>query len=526
MIGNNFLNNYKSRFSFYISNYLINPWLLASIIIGIIIRLSFLFEPFRSDEVSTFFAFIESSNPLRAFLFHPNNHFLHNILSKIIYVLFGFSFSSLRLVSFVSGILSIPICFFISKKIDQDGRFAAITMATYPMLIHYSVNARGYSLLVLFFLLSLESTIEFLKSFSKKEGLYLAIFIALGAFTIPTMLFAASGLFLYILINIFFTFKENNKRLNVIKKVFQVILITFFVTLIFYLPIIFLPGNFSNFINDETLKPLTAPEIFLNLIPHVSQAFGFLTNYINLNILISYVLLIILGYLNYIAKKNQVGFLLLPSLLVGALIIIFLKFSIPWFRIWIYFIPIFLIIGDNGFTFLINFLSKNWKKFITLILFTCLLISIKPFHSPQPFGVFERGFPDSPLALEIIESFRKKENIKLARIYSIMSVQMPMQFDLYQKDYPMLICNTKIRKKSFLEAIKLDFQKITGKRPKTHISNENKFKGGVKAFYIYDKRFPELKYDDESIKKGITIFENNSFQIINFIAEDDFKCKL
>ena len=33
-------------------------------------------------------------------------------------------------------------------------------------------------------------------------------------------------------------------------------------------------------------------------------------------------------------------------------------------------------------------------------------------------------------------------------------------------------------------------------------------------------------YDDESIKKGITIFENNSFQIINFIAEDDFKCKL
>ena len=109
MIGNNFLNNYKSRFSFYISNYLINPWLLASIIIGIIIRLSFLFEPFRSDEVSTFFAFIESSNPLRAFLFHPNNHFLHNILSKIIYVLFGFSFSSLRLASFVSGILSIGI---------------------------------------------------------------------------------------------------------------------------------------------------------------------------------------------------------------------------------------------------------------------------------------------------------------------------------------------------------------------------------------------------------------------------------
>ena len=109
IIRNNFFNDYKSRFSCYISNYAYNPWLLSSIIIGIIIRLSFIFEPFRSDEVSTFFAYIESSNPLRSFLFNPNNHFLHNIATRIIYVLFGFSFSSLRLISFLAGILSIPI---------------------------------------------------------------------------------------------------------------------------------------------------------------------------------------------------------------------------------------------------------------------------------------------------------------------------------------------------------------------------------------------------------------------------------
>ena len=130
MIGNHFFNEYKSRIRFYISNHAYNPWLLSAIIIGIIIRLSFLFEPFRSDEVSTFFSFIESSNPLRAFLFHPNNHFLHNIASKVIFNLFGFSFSSLRLISFLAGILSIPISFIISKKIGQDGRFVAIAIAT------------------------------------------------------------------------------------------------------------------------------------------------------------------------------------------------------------------------------------------------------------------------------------------------------------------------------------------------------------------------------------------------------------
>ena len=408
MIGNRFFNEYKSRFSCYISNNAYNPWLLSAIIIGIIIRLSFLFEPFRSDEASTFFAYIEPTNPLRAFLFHPNNHFLHNISSKVIYTLFGFSLSSFRLIAFSAGILSIPISFVISKKLGQDGRFAAIAIATYPMLIHYSVNARGYSLLVLFFLLSIESSIEFLKNFSKKEGIYLAIFIALGCFTIPTMLFAASGLFFYLFTNIIF--KEKKKRSERLKKLLSVIIITFFATLFFYLPVIFLPGNFSNFINDETLKTLPMQEMFLGLIPHIYQSFSFLTSYINSNILISYLLLIILGYLNYISKKNQIGFLLLPSLFLGALLIFFVKSSIPWFRIWIYFIPIFIIIGDNGFSFLINFFSINWKKFISLILFTSLFISINTFQSPHPFAVFDRGFPDSPFALEIIESFRKKEN--------------------------------------------------------------------------------------------------------------------
>ena len=82
----------------------------------------------------------------------------------------------------------------------------------------------------------------------------------------------------------------------------------------------------------------------------------------------------------------------------------------------------------------------------------------------------------------------------------------------------------KIRKKSFFESIKLDFQKITGKIPKTRVANADNFKGG-KAFYVYDKSFPETKYDDDSIKRGITIFENDSFQIINFFAKDNFECK-
>ena len=108
MINFKFLEKIKIRYTNYIVKSAKNPWLLLTIFLGFLIRLSLLSDPIRSDEASTFFGYIEPFNPFRIFLFDPNNHFLYTILTKMLYCIFGFSLSTLRIVAFFSGILFDP----------------------------------------------------------------------------------------------------------------------------------------------------------------------------------------------------------------------------------------------------------------------------------------------------------------------------------------------------------------------------------------------------------------------------------
>ena len=105
-----------------------DKWLVIALIIGLIIRIAYISGPIKSDEASTFLGYVESPNILRLFLYNQtNNHIFHNIITKILYAIFGFSLPIFRLVAFSSGVLSIPTIYYICKELKQDGRFAAIT---------------------------------------------------------------------------------------------------------------------------------------------------------------------------------------------------------------------------------------------------------------------------------------------------------------------------------------------------------------------------------------------------------------
>jgi predicted membrane-bound mannosyltransferase len=122
-------------------------------LIGLLLRLLDLNKSIAYDEAYTFIHF--ASRPFKHILADysaPNNHIFHTILVGISYRLFGGDAWALRLPAFVAGNLIIPVMYMTARRFfsQYQALAAAGLVAVIPLFINYSVNGRGYTLLVLF----------------------------------------------------------------------------------------------------------------------------------------------------------------------------------------------------------------------------------------------------------------------------------------------------------------------------------------------------------------------------------------
>ena len=176
-----------------------DKWLVIAVFFGLIIRMIYISEPVKYDEASSFLGYIESPNILRLFWYNTtNNHVFYNVLTKIFYIIFGFSLPILRLVAFTSGVLSIPIIYYICKEFNQDGRFAAISLASFPLYIEYSTNARGYTLQTFILLLTILIIKKNYNLLNNHKSNLIGLLIALATLTIPTFIFVIPGIFIWL----------------------------------------------------------------------------------------------------------------------------------------------------------------------------------------------------------------------------------------------------------------------------------------------------------------------------------------
>ena len=165
-------------------------------VVGIALAWRNLATPVRVDEANAVLRF--SSQSLWTVLSHydsPQNHILHTLLVYVAHRLGGWEVVALRLPAFLAAILVLPAAWCFMRR--EHGRFAAslatALIATSPLFIEYAANARGHSLMTLFFLLSLLCAQRLLRQ-SDATGCWalFALCIALGLFTIPIMAFPAA----------------------------------------------------------------------------------------------------------------------------------------------------------------------------------------------------------------------------------------------------------------------------------------------------------------------------------------------
>jgi Dolichyl-phosphate-mannose-protein mannosyltransferase len=166
--------------------------LVVICVVGVVLRLGYLGQPMRYDESITylFFARRPWADALSLYTY-PNNHLFHTLLVKASVAAFGDTPWAIRLPAFLAGVLVIPAAYSAARALygAPAALMAAAIVASSGALTLYATNARGYSLIVLAFLLLVMIGARLLKGGPSHLWFTFAVVAALGLWTVPTMLF-------------------------------------------------------------------------------------------------------------------------------------------------------------------------------------------------------------------------------------------------------------------------------------------------------------------------------------------------
>jgi hypothetical protein len=208
--------------------------------IGVTLRLMYLAQPMRYDEAVTYmyFARLPWLETISTYTY-PNNHVFHSLLVKASVAMFGSAPWALRIPAFVAGSLVIPATYAVTRALygSRAALLAVAIVASSGILVLYSTSARGYSLVVLAFLLLALIALRLLKGASARQWMTFALIAALGLWTIPVMLYPLGTVALWFA----FLALVVGKRAEVIRLV-VVLAATAVLTLLLYSPILAGPG--------------------------------------------------------------------------------------------------------------------------------------------------------------------------------------------------------------------------------------------------------------------------------------------
>lgn len=174
--------------------------LVAVTAVAIAVRLPDMSQPMRYDEAATWIDY--ASQPLALGLSDyrfPNNHLFHTLLLHATAAIGGSEPWVLRLPAFVAGVALVPLAWAVGRTLHGTAAAlgAAALAAGSTSLSLYSTSARGYTILGCLTLVLALLAVRQLRSPDVAGWFGMAVVTALGAWTIPTMLYPAGGIALW-----------------------------------------------------------------------------------------------------------------------------------------------------------------------------------------------------------------------------------------------------------------------------------------------------------------------------------------
>ena len=307
---------------------------------GVCLRLYYLSLPMRYDESATFMWY--ASQPFYVALSKytaPNNHIFNTLLIHLSSQLFGDSIYSIRLPALLAGIALVPVSYLTFRYLydKQTGLFTAGLVACSSFLVQYSTNARGYTLVALFFLLMLLCLARLRERREPACWLLVAVFGALAMYTILSSLYVLTIAAAWWLLSGLRGPGSFWERIQ-LKQALAASLAMVALTLILYTPVLGTMGWKALLANDYVSFGRQFPAGAWRMVAEIGQGWGE-----GLPGFAAALWILALGVWVYLHRRSA-RFRLWPvwAALGGVLPILLLHGRIPPLRTWVFLIPFFL----------------------------------------------------------------------------------------------------------------------------------------------------------------------------------------
>ena len=327
-------------------------WLLVIVFLAVCLRGYNVTRDYRSDELNGVKRFVMRSWPVAiSFYKDPQNHLLETVLGKTSVMVFGHSLLAVRLPVLVAGTALVVLVFALTRVLfrrDDAALLAAGLTAGHGFLIEYSVNARGYmlqaALVVTLLLLS-----QYLRKRNARSGwVFWAALMALGFYAVPTMLYPATVLVGWLLLEAARgqTPRGDSRRRQAVRIISATGLAAVF-TLYLYLPVIAASGP-ENIVANRWVTPLARGEWWDRLV----QMLGKMGAAASLGVPGWVMLLLGAGFLTFLfSARTRYGKSMLMWLIVLVLVaptMLFCQRLAPFVRTWLWLLPIALVFASGG----------------------------------------------------------------------------------------------------------------------------------------------------------------------------------
>jgi hypothetical protein len=329
--------------------------LLIIFLSGTALRIYFLAQPMQYDESYTYTWYVSKPFIMSQSVYRePNNHLLHTFLAKVSIMAFGDSVPVLRLPAFLAGLACIVLAYHIGKT-ARDGETGLVMAALFsflPVMTNYSVDARGYSLIMMFSMLAIMAGYNALKRGRPIHWVLAGIFSALSIYTIPSMAY----FFVMLVVAMAMTAHRNRKFLA---KMCCLVTFTAVLTFMFYMPVIIVSG-IGSLIGNKFVQPLTT-EAF----PAAAESFGQQVLgifYLGLPLVMAWLILTLTGMAG-ISRKGErywrnLSILVLPVMFLP---LMFQRIFPPG-RTMLFMAPLVYLMLSTGITMPLKLVKRKWAS--------------------------------------------------------------------------------------------------------------------------------------------------------------------
>ncbi len=270
-----------------------------------------------SDESATFLYYASHPLPVAVSIYgSPNNHILHTVLMHLSYLIFGVSEWALRMPAFLAGVAIVPLTYVAARSLGNRGALlAAALSASAPVLIDYSTDARGYTLLCCFVLICTAAMAEIIRSGSRIAVRIFAISAALGFYTVPVMLYPFVMLVVW-------------GRKKALAGAIAAVLIA----VALFVPVLLISG-ISSVMSNAYVRPLPIAEFIRSALPYLATVRAQL--FVGIPAIVQ--ILLAIGFVVAVRRQPMwIGF-------IPVIVLIGLQRVLPFPRVWLPFLVLLFI---------------------------------------------------------------------------------------------------------------------------------------------------------------------------------------